>query len=263
MQKRFNYKFSSQIWRVIPHINPHRYEWILELRDAERKTVELAAIDPVKGELLWQTSDSQIDWWSTLVLVDGDQIFIHGYRYPEVPEATDLQVFSLLDGRYLYTIPNYFLVGMPITGQPKVAKRVGELLNYFNLDSITGELSPLRDVTDADGWVGANYKLPVMLKKGDLHFNSMQQFIDSLLQTGPLHCIEYLDFKPYMMFSYYIYKQESMDQYILVVNKNREVVVQELLIAHVKATGLGTMILKEDILVYLKNKNTFSSLKFL
>ncbi len=261
MQKRFSYQFSSQIWRILPHMNPLRNEWVVELRDAESKNVALAAIDPVKGALIWQTIGSEIDWWSTLVMVDEDQIYIHCYRYPEIPEATDLQVFSLLNGKLLNTIPNHFLVGMPENGKPMVARRVGESLQYFCLDSNTGALTPFTNTNEE--WIGTNYKLPVLQKQDDPHFEAMHDFINSVMEVGPIHSIEYLDFKPYMMFSYYIYQQDGMDQYILIVNKNREIVLHDLIIKNVNTTGLSTMILKEDVLVYLKNKNEFSSLKFL
>ncbi len=259
LQKRFNFQFSEQIWRVLPHTSSQRNEWVLELRNPNSKSVHLAAIDPIHERLLWQTAPIELDWWSSLVMVREDQIFVHLYRYPEIPEPTDIIVFSLENGNLLYHLPNHFLVGTPSNGLAQVARRVGEELKYYDLDASTGSLSKCDNPTENE--ILSDFKLPNLQKNGDPYFDQMRFFIESLVGHGALHSIEYLDLKPYMMFSYYIYEQEKMNQFILVANQNKEIIVHDLVNEGEKSVGVGTMILKANVLVYLKNKNEFSSLK--
>jgi hypothetical protein len=72
--------------------------------------------------------------------------------------------------------------------------------------------------------------------------------------------IDYLEKRPYIIFSYYIYEQDKTVQYLLIVTDQKQLVLHEKLSEGRDGIGRSTMMLKASTLVYLKNNNEFSSL---
>ena len=69
-----------------------------------------ALVDTAKQQLLWQCAPQEADWWSSLTAFSYDQFFLHNYRYPEIPEPTDLLAYNASDGQLLWVLPNYLMV---------------------------------------------------------------------------------------------------------------------------------------------------------
>jgi hypothetical protein len=72
--------------------------------------------------------------------------------------------------------------------------------------------------------------------------------------------IDYLEKRPYIIFSYYIYEQDKIAEYLLIVTDRKERILHEKLSEGREGTGQSTMLLRGEILVYLKNNNEFTGL---
>ncbi|WP_198034409.1 DUF4905 domain-containing protein [Dyadobacter tibetensis] len=259
MQKHFNHRFSQQIWRVLAHPHPQRGEWVLELRDPATKTVSFAVLDTKLQKLRWELAPANSDWWTSLTAVAGEQVYCHDYRYPEIPEPTDLRSLSIEDGRSLWELPGYIMV-QPLDDDWILVsgKQTGQH-KYSYVQANTGAISPFKE-QGSPKLVSEQLQTPRILKKGDAYF---EQMFDFILHMSPNHRatrIEYMDSNPFMMFSYYIYEQEKLVQFLLVVNKNKDILLHEPISEPADALGQGTMLMKGKELVYLRYKNEFSSL---
>lgn len=261
LQKLFSHTFSQNIWRILPHPDPDRNEWAIELRESSEKKVLFAIIDLSVPELRWQVTPEGADWWTSLTAFSGDHVFLHNYRYPDIPQPTDLLAISAYSGKLLLALPNYVLVRTLYGDLVEVATFKGEQFQKSFFDIQTEILSPVSEEINLPS-AEIILKQPVRYKERNVYFDRLSSFLTDITGIPKPICIDYLDERPYMMFSYYIYEQEKVVQYLLIVTDQKEIVFHEQLSEGRGGVGQSTMMLKNKVLVYLKNNNEFSSLTF-
>lgn len=261
LQKLFSYTFSQNIWRILPHPDPDRNEWAVELRESSEKNISFAIIDLSVPELRWQVTPEGADWWTSLTGFSEDHIFLHNYRYPDMPQPTDLLAISAQTGNLLWALPNYVLVRTLDKDLVEVATFKGEQFQKSFFDIRTEKFSAVSDEINQPP-AEIILKQPVRYKERNVYFDRLASFLTDITGISKPICIDYLDERPYMMFSYYIYEQEKVAQYLIIVTDQKEIVFQEKLSEGRDGVGQSTMMLKNKVLVYLKNNNEFSSLTF-
>jgi hypothetical protein len=257
LQKLFSHTFSDHIWRMLPH--PTQNLWVVELRKINEKKVGFGLIDLDKSELRWNVMPIELDWWSSMTGFSGEQIFFHFYRYPEIPEPTDLAAFSVVDGRFLWILPNHILVRTLQDGLIEVATKTMSGTVFKICDGSTGAI--LSEASSFEAIGDAGIKSPFRYTKENAYFEKLSQYLNQILEISDPICIDYLDHKPFMVFSYYLYDHDKVIQYLAIVTENSEVVLHEQLTEGRSGIGDSSILLKESNLIYLTNSNQFSSLK--
>ncbi|GHB63218.1 hypothetical protein GCM10007390_16310 [Persicitalea jodogahamensis] len=243
----------------MPH--PDRDEWIVELRDAETKTVSWALLDLTTNQVLWQKSPSATEWWTTLAGFAGDRVFLHNYRFPDIPEPTDLLALSVAEGEVVWALPGWLFVRiLPGTEQIVVAQKQAERIQYQLCDSNSGLLKNPVLEKDLPAVTEPNHHIPVRYEPHDIYFRQLSAFLGRMVETQDAVAIDYLESDPYVVFSYYLYDQEKAAQYLLVVNRNREIIYHNLLSDKRPGISLDTILLKNNHLVFLRNTNELNSL---
>ena len=259
MLKVFSHKFPENVWRILPDSDPDSDLWAIELREVPAKKASFAIIDLKESKLKWHESPEGTDWWTSLTAFSFGYLFLHNYRFPDLPQPTDLLTVSADDGELKWVLPNYLLVKSLNHNSIEVATKVGDQFKYFKCESKTGKLDALdENIYQPDSQV--ILREPVRYKEGNIYFDKLATFIrESTLGHQPVS-IDYLEKRPFMMFSYYIYEQEKMLEYLLIVSDKMERIYHEKLSEGRDGIGRSTILLKGSRLVYLKNNNEFSSL---
>lgn len=257
MQNFFSHTFSENIWRMLPH--PTQNLWAVELRKINEKKVGFGLIDLDKSELRWNVMPEELDWWSSMTGFSGEQIFFHFYRYPEVPEPTDLAAFSTVDGHLLWVLPNHILVRSLQNGLIEVATKGMSGTVFKICDGLTGVM--VAETQSFEATMDAGIKSPFRYTKENAYFEKLSKYLNQIIEINDPICIDYLDHKPYMVFSYYLYNHDKVIQYLVIVTENNEVVFHEQLTDGRVGIGDSSILLKESNLIYLKNSSQFSSLK--
>lgn len=259
MQNLFSFRFSENIWRVMPDPDPDSSLWAIELRNAERREVSFAVIDPGNFAVKWQRQVEGADWWTSLTAFSDQHIYLHNYRYPEVPEPTDLLAVNAQTGFLSWILPNHLLVSNAGGGVLEVATKQGDSFKHLYCNAASGALLPLNaELPEPAEEIILTE--PVRYIEGNTYFGRLAQFIsDATVGHIPV-AIDYLEKRPYIIFSYYIYEQDKTVQYLLIVTDQKQQVLHEKLSEEREGTGRSTMMLKASTLVYLKNSNEFSSL---
>ncbi|MEO6285029.1 MAG: DUF4905 domain-containing protein [Dyadobacter sp.] len=259
MQKLFSHTFSQNIWRVIPDSDPDSDQWIIELRDVSEKKVSFAVIDLRREQLVWQGEPEGTDWWTSLTAFTHGRIFLHNYRYPEIPEPTDLLAIAASNGRLLWALPDHILVQPLGKSHLEVARKSAGQFQYMQCDAQSGELMPIQGMTDTHS-EEIILTEPVRYKEGNVYYPRLATFITETTGGHIPLSIDYLEKRPYIIFSYYIYQQDKIVQYLLILTDRKELVLHEKLTEKRDGMGSSTMMLKSSTLVFLKNNNEFSSL---
>ncbi|MPR32589.1 DUF4905 domain-containing protein [Salmonirosea aquatica] len=156
----FVHTFSQTIWRILPHAT--RDEWAVELRDADRKTVSWALLDLALPALRWHTTPEATDWWSTLVAFAEDALYLHNYRFPDIPEPTDLLAVSRLEGTLRWALPGWTFVEQDLqSGTLIVARKLPETIQYQQCDSHTGRILQPIDREKSRALPTSDFRIPV------------------------------------------------------------------------------------------------------
>lgn len=259
MQNLFSLRFSENIWRVMPDADPDSPLWVIELRNAERREVSFAVVDPENFAVKWQRQVEGTDWWTSLTAFSHNRIYLHNYRYPEVPEPTDLLAVNAETGFLSWILPHHLLVKEAGNGWLEVATKQGDSFKHLHCNAATGELVPLNaELPEPEDKIILTE--PVRYIEGNTYFERLAQFISDATGGHIPVAIDYLEKRPYIIFSYYIYEQDKTVQYLLIVTDQKRQVLHEKLSEEREGTGRSTMMLKASTLVYLKNSNEFSSL---
>ncbi|MET7254166.1 DUF4905 domain-containing protein [Dyadobacter jiangsuensis] len=259
MQNLFSFRFSENIWRVMPDADSGSSLWAIELRNVERREVSFAVLDTDNLAINWQRHVEGTDWWTSLTAFSDHHIFLHNYRYPEVPEPTDLLAVNAETGLLSWILSNHLLVSNAGNGLLEIATKQGDSFKHLHCNATTGEVQPLIAGQTEPG-EEIILTEPVRYNEGNRYFGQLAQFISNATGGHNPVAIDYLEKRPYIIFSYYIYEQDKTVQYLLIVTDQKQQVLHEKLSEEREGTGRSTMMLKASTLVYLKNSNEFSSL---
>ncbi|GAB3173321.1 DUF4905 domain-containing protein [Telluribacter humicola] len=261
MIEYFSYVFPHAIWRILPHPAPERDEWAVELRDTQNKETAFALIDLAKPTMRWLVKPEGTDWWTTLTAFAGEQVLMHNYRFPDMPEPTDLLAVSEGEGLLSWAVPNHVFVRVLDESHLLVATRQNDSVRYKQCNMHTGELRPYSKDEKNSSAEQPNYQLPVRYRPRDVYFTTLSSFLDKTVNVKEVLAVDYLEVNPYIAFSYYIYEEEKIAQYALIINRQREVLYHQRMAEGREWVGRDTMFLKGNTLVFLRNSNELVSLK--
>ena len=256
----FSHTFSQNIWRVLPHPSPDHDEWAVELRDPAQKTVAWSVLDLAAGQQRWHTTPEATDWWTTLTAFSGNRIYLHNYRYPDIPEPTDLLALSAADGALAWALPGWVYVReAELPDTLVVARKLPESMEYRYCASGAGGVAA--SAPESGVSVVAAIREPVRYMPRDVYFDVVSSFLGKIVGLRDPIAIDYLESNPYIVFSYYLYEQKKVAQYLLIVNRQQEIVCHELLSENRQGIGRNTIIWKAGRLVCLRHHNELISLK--
>ncbi|WP_373512050.1 DUF4905 domain-containing protein [Persicitalea sp.] len=255
----FSLTFPEAIWRILPH--PERDEWVVELRNAAQKTVSWALVDLALNKIVWQEAPSATEWWTTLAGFAGDGVFLHNYRFHDIPEPTDLLALSAAEGELRWALPGWlFGRAAPEEGQIIVTQKQAESIQQRFCDS---ELGLLKDVIEEQNLLpitAPNHRSPVRYGPEDIYFAQLSSFLAKTVGVKDVIAVDYLESDPYLVFSYYLSEPEKTTQSLLVVNRNRETIYHNRLSDNRPGMSHDTILLQNDRLVFLRNTNELISL---
>jgi len=255
----FSHTFPETIWRILPH--PDRDEWVVELRDAALKTASWALVDLTLQKVVWQQSPPATDWWTTLAGFAGNRVFLHNYRYPDVPQPTDLLALSLAEGALEWALPGcVFVRDCPESEQIIIAQKQGETVQYRLCDSSLGLLKNPVEEKNRQPVAAPKYGTPVRYHPQDTYFDRISSFVDKMVGVKDSIAIDYLESDPYLVISYYLYESEKTAQYLLVVNREKEIIYHNQLSDNRPGMSLDTILINNNRLVFLRNTHELISL---
>ncbi|GAB2768883.1 hypothetical protein GCM10027275_09410 [Rhabdobacter roseus] len=264
MENLFSHVFPATIWRILPHPSARCNQWAVELRDANAKVASLALIDLDAPTLCWESTPEGTDWWTTLTAFhESGTLLLHNYRYPDLPEPTDLVAVSAESGGLRWMLPNYLYVCTLDDQRIEVATRQGEQVRATSCRVADGTLEGTGSSLEVPCKPQPTtfWQIPVRYRPRDIYFDTLSAFLHKIAKVKQPLLIDYLECNSYIAFSYYLYEQEQIAQYLLIVNQQSEVVHHEQLTKDRSGVGQDTLLRKGDTLVYLRHTNEFASIQ--
>ena len=101
---------------------------------------------------------------------------------------------------------------------------------------------------------------PTHYPEDSSHFPTIYKFLYRLLNIDAVKAVDYLEISNKIIISYYIYRDKSFLNFLLVANRRREILLNDL-IAETEGIGIDTFTVKSDTLLYVKNQTQFVGYK--
>lgn len=229
--------------------------WVVEWRDPETKKTGVMVLDTEAGEATVSTGSEASDWWTSLTAVGEQHFYVHSYRNADIPEPSDLLAYELATGELKWALPGCRYAGYLEAGQLVIAcKEANGLVNRL-CEEATGRI--LTGPVDQQRFRAETWREAERYTPGETYYDLLKQFLEKEAGLLPVGAIEYLDYADRMVFSFYLYENDSLSQYVGVFNRWSEAEYLEVVGHNLEKQGKGGMLLKGSDVYFVKNKTIF------
>lgn len=265
----WEHKFQVTVWRLMPS---HPTFLVGECRDTNLKNTTFFCMDIFTGRILWSDLHLEERWWVGIESVGDKFVVFHKYLRPDMPQHQGIIVADLFLGVTLWSNENYKYYGIDdnyiyvqdeaLTENQllKLDIRTGKVIEENTYEAfirmnhkpatqpptsyITADILDLEEIT-----------IPVVKKylsniKGDKLIDPTE-----LLISGNLYVIG-INYKNDQQTH-----KESVSEDILIMNKDGKVLYQECITTGGSVPVLTKFLLKQNIIIYIKDKNILKAIK--
>lgn len=251
MEKVINHNFKGKIWNTT-----FSEEFcVVEIRDELTRQVTFACINLLTNNVLWEDIRPEKSWWLSLVGIFDGYLFLHKYSSNQKPEPEGLLILNVETGDTIERLSDWIFF-----------KYFNSLLTVYQLQNNEPVYMnvDLKKNRDGENCVSQNLSieksptefLPIHYPEDSPHFSTIYKFLYRLLNIDAVKAVDYLEIGTKIIISYYIYIDKSFLNYILVANRTRQILLNDL-IAETEGIGIDTFTVKSDTLLYVKNQTQF------
>lgn len=245
MKQKINHTLSGKIWNTAFGGDYAA----LEIRNELSRQVSFSGINLLTGNVLWENKRPEKSWWLGLVGIFEEYLILHKYSSQQKPEPEGVLILNIQTGEVIQRLDNWvffdfkddILVVYQLENNYPIYKNI-EL--HENRPSIT----QLDNHTATSSVIHYPEDSP--------HFPTIFKFLYRLLGIEAQKAVDYLEISNKIIISYYIYREKSFQNYLLVTNREREILLNDL-IAETEGVGIDTFTVKSDTLLYVKNETQF------
>ena len=261
MNQIINHNFEGKIWN-----STFSEEYcVLEIRDELTRRVSFSCINLLSGNILWKNLIPEKSWWLSLVGVFDDYLILHKYSSNQKPEPEGLFVLNIQSGEILERINDWIffnyteniLTVYQLQNNEPVYKNIFWRRSSVEIQTTAEERkSSMETQTTAAETIHSTIHYP----EDSPHFPTIYKFLYRLLNIDAVKAVDYLEISNNIIISYYIYRDKSFLNYLLVTNRSRQILLNDL-IAETEGIGIDTFTVKSDTLLYVKNQTQFVGYK--
>jgi hypothetical protein len=223
---------------------------VLEIRDELTRQVNFSCINLLTGNILWENLKPDKSWWLSLVGIFDEYLILHKYSSNQKPEPEGLFVLNIHTGEILEKMNDWIFFNY--------ADRVLTVYQLQNNQPIYNDVT-LRTISS--DYASQSSQITTFEKvthypEDSSYFPTIYKFLYRLLNIDAVKAVDYLEISNKIIISYYIYRDKSFLNYLLVTNRSREIILNDL-IAETEGIGIDTFTVKSDTLLYVKNQTQF------
>ena len=245
MNEKINHTFQGKIWNTTFGGN---YS-VLEIRDETTRQVSFSCINLLTGSILWENFRPEKSWWLSLVGIFDEFLFVHKYSSNQKPEPEGLLVLAIETGETIMKLEDWIFFNYR-----ESILTIYQLQNnqpiYKNI-----ALNKMAE-NNSNSLINVESYAVIHYPETSPHFPTIFKFLYRLLNIHAVKAVDYLEISNKIIISYYIYSDKSFQNYLLVTNRSREILLNDL-IAETEGIGIDTFTVKSDTLLYVKNQTQF------
>lgn len=258
MIRRNLYKFEGAVWNMLA--DPMARCLFLEIRNEDKHQVSFAAVDLESDRLIWKDITFEEPWWVGATATDGRTLVLHIYQDSQNPQYKSYFAVDVASQREIWQSGTFQVLGMEgesILGYEKQK----DFLEYklISAKDKTEKSLSKEEVESLLSRENKNLHYPFHYTETQPYFETIKQFVIQYTNTKPVRGCEYLEHQNLILISYYIHERSALANYLLVVDTEGQLYLQEVLDKNLSHIGLGTFFIANDKLVLVKEKNQLIS----
>ncbi len=187
IKKIFRHAKNRTVWRIL--LNNENL-LLIEERDLKSREVFFQCYDLISGKKKFSDLQMENKFWAGVELFEGDIIYFHGYRKPDMPWHQGIYAYSVSKGKIIWSNPDHIF---SFGEKENLVCRVQEFenLKYFSIDKLNGEtigeiesaeLVNQRQETARDNADYSRYEFPVAYTPGFMP--EVDELLSQMLKPG-------------------------------------------------------------------------------
>jgi hypothetical protein len=248
----FSHRLPGTIWRILAG-----ERWLVaETREGNARKVNFAAVYLLSGSLQWNNLALPEPWWVTGTAIVEDTLLLQIFADPQKPETKGIIGVHLPTGLVGWQQPEHSFVQLSTEGI--IAVQSGNEDPVFHvLSAASGEIISVLEHTQLNtlSYLTQPYLVhPVHYTQENTYFGSIVTFLKQKLGIEPQKAVDYAEFHQLIGISYYIYERKKLSNFLLVLDKEGNVLLHEKLAAQLPGIGLDTFFIIHQYLIVVKDK---------
>ena len=239
---------------------------ILEIRENDNHQVSFTALDLKSGNVLWDGLEFDENWWVGMTTIVQGVLLLHIYVDNSDPEPKGLIAFDIRQKKVCWThndftylnVQDNKVLGFKIIDQDKQYQTIdlmdGERYDVEEAQFFQSNLSPKKD---DESKLETQY--PLHYKEGTSYFETCKSYLYNRLHLQAVKAIEYLEVNNRIIISYYTGDDNTLVNYLLVMDSEGEILYNEIIQGNINAVGLETFFIVKNQVIFVKEKNEIFS----
>lgn len=255
IERWFSEKLTGVVWKTQVDHTTHRL--FIECRDQDAKRALFSALDLNTRRWLWKDVTFEEPWWIGLSGCTSELLFLSVYDGQHGPARSHLAAVDATTADLRWWRNNFSLIGIfsnAVKGTDTSTQReiVLALVNGGELaqDSFVGEPQNLMTIR------------PFQYQRGTGYFETVRRFLETRCNFSGIVALEYVEFGSFFIISAFI-GENDLANYLLICDKEGQVVARETLGEHLKGITTDTFFLFPSYLIFVKNRSELVSYRFL
>lgn len=244
-----SYIFDGIIWKIIA--NQQNEILAIEVRNTELRSTSFSVLNIEKNTFLFQNITINEPWWLGMEAISEQYLFLHLYDSMLYAQHKGIVCISIAENKEIWKLPNHtfsrlsntYIYAQHKEGLQKIDVKTANILE--------------KDAIFVDNPIQNHENEVLRIYEDDVYFAKLYTFILQFSGMKPCSLIEYLDFRNYILISFYIrLESNKLKNYFYVLDKNDTTELLKLILAdNVEGVGSNTFCVLKNKLVLCKDKN--------
>lgn len=257
MHATFSHTFEGKIWNTaFDEFSPNNL-LAIETRNESTRKVRFSVVNFKKQQIEFEDLNPENTWWLGMIGIFNEKLLLHRYSDFQKPEPLGIIAIDAFTGAVNWRLDEWIFLNC--NGEAITAFQINDESQpvYESFDLKTGvkfhkntAKTPLNTQTEV--FPSVHYT------ENNEFFPAIFKFLYRLLGIEAQKAVDYSEFQDKIIISYYIYRGNSLNNYLLVTDRKRNILLNDL-IAETDGVGIDTFSVYSKTLLYIKNKNQLVS----
>ncbi|MFY0601527.1 MAG: DUF4905 domain-containing protein [Cyclobacteriaceae bacterium] len=242
----FSFDVTGQIWQIA--IDDASGSIAVEIREEEDQKMYFLIFNIQTLEVSDYLAIDQADWWTTLVSVKSQYLFLDKYLDPQDPTKKSLLVFDSASESLMKELEDFQLSHISKEGLVGTKASDRAIEQKFPIPELRIDMKEPVELRNATH--------PVFYSEGSDSFDLAKTFLDQEIFLG----VEYWEGRNHIIISYYIRSGAKFDRKLLVLREEEEY-VDLILDKGLEGFASGAFLIISDYLVFIQGSNQINGIK--
>ena len=260
LKSTINLTFDGQIFNLL--FDEEAEILVLEIRNNVKYNASYAAFDLKKNKFINKKIQPTERWWTSMLAVKKGNLVLYQYHDQQNPDLKDIFALDLKKGRQQWL---HSQLQLRKTGKDSllVSKTEGDQILHLQIDLTSGKALPVKDSEFIIEKDKKNIEQPFHYQENSDYFATVSKFLKSNFQIEPVQAIDYLEFKHYIIISYYetMAEEGMLKNSLMVLDEEGKSLLKETISTKMKVIGMESFVIINRQLIMIKDKSTLKGYK--